>query len=275
MRFLRRRREAAPMSAIGVTDVGVVRSVNQDNFLTLLGRDAPLGGALLAVADGMGGHAAGEVASQMSLELLTDSLSSASSPSPQSLRQAVERANSGVYHASQRPDLRGMGTTLVAALLAGADLLLCNVGDSRAYLMRDGALNQLTQDHSWVGEMVASGHLTPQQAAVHPRRNVLTRALGVGESVQVDTTSVSLKRGDIVLICSDGLHGLVDDWMMAAILDRRAKSLKKIARELVESAKRAGGPDNITVVVARMDSHAQPLQTQSAVDRLGVTLPPC
>ena len=163
-----------------------------------------------------------------------------------------------------------MGTTLVAGLLVGSALLICNVGDSRAYLLRSGILTRLTRDHSWVGEMVAHGVLTPEQAATHPRRNVITRALGVAEYVEVDVTRVALRQGDRVMLCSDGLHGLVNDDAISEILC--GKSLKRVARELVESAKRAGGADNITVIAAQMDADIPAPDTGG--DSLGITLPP-
>jgi serine/threonine protein phosphatase PrpC len=273
MRFLRRRRaEESPISATGITDVGNVRSSNEDNFTVLLGPDAPLGDALLAVADGMGGHSAGEVASQISLDALAYALSDTSSPTKHSLREAVEVANRRVYFASSLGNLHGMGTTLVVGLLVGSLLHVCNVGDSRAYLLRAGRLMQLTRDHSWVGDMVDKGFLTPEQASAHPRRNVITRALGVGESVQVDVTRIILRKGDRMLFCSDGLHGLVDDGTIAAILSR--KSLRGAARELVRSAKRAGGDDNITVIVAQMDSAVQVVQSENIAESPEITLPP-
>ena len=273
MRFLRRSRaNATSMSAFGITDVGVVRSSNEDNFAVLLGEDAPLGEALLAVADGMGGHASGEVASQISLDALIDALSKTSSLSEQSFRRAVDVANRRVHSASRLDGLQGMGTTLVAGLVVGGALIICNVGDSRAYLLRAGRLMQLTRDHSWVGDMVDKGFLTPEQASAHPRRNVITRALGVGESVQVDVTRIILRKGDRMLFCSDGLHGLVDDGTIAAILSR--KSLRGAARELVRSAKRAGGDDNITVIVAQMDSAVQVVQSENIAESPEITLPP-
>lgn len=274
MRFLRAGRTVSTsMSATGLTDVGVVRSSNQDNFAVRLGKDAPVGEALLAVADGMGGHAAGEIASQMSLDLFIDALSTSPAPTERSLRAAAEQANDGVYKASfLGPNMRGMGTTLVAGMLVGGVLHICNVGDSRAYLLREGRLAQLTRDHSWVGDMVARGLLTPEQASVHPRRNVLTRALGVGGDVQVDVTRAFLRQGDRILLCSDGLYGLVDESTIAAILNRR--SLRAASRDLVRLANRAGGTDNITVVVAQMDLAVEAVESATIADNPEDTLTP-
>ena len=152
-------------------------------------------------------------------------------------------------------------------------LHICNVGDSRAYLLRDGRLSQLTRDHSWVGDMVARGLLTPEQAAVHPRRSVLTRALGVSEFVQVDVTRVSLRQGDRILLCSDGLYGVVDENTIATVLNRG--SLRSAARELVRLANNAGGTDNITVVVAQMDAAVEVVEseTDGPVDTLAPGTP--
>ena len=274
MRFLRRwYRRASPISAAGITDAGVVRSSNQDDFLVLLGKDAPTGEALLAVADGMGGHSAGEIASRMALDLLRYELSKTSSPTEESLRRAVLLSNEGVYLESTLvSNLRGMGTTLVAGLLVGSVLLICNIGDSRAYLLRSGVLQLLTRDHSWVNEMVAQGNLTPEQASIHPRRNVITRALGVAEYVQVDVSRILLQQGDRILLCSDGLHGLVNDDLLSEILGKRY--VKRVARELVETAKRAGGTDNITVIVAQIDSEIPSDRPDSTADSHSITLPP-
>ena len=279
--FFRRKR---PVSVFGDTDVGRVRSVNQDSVVVRAGDDAPLGEALIAVADGMGGHAAGEVASQMSLDLLISSLASASAPDERAMRDAFSRANAGVFSAaSQNPEYRGMGTTLVAGLLTGDELIIGNVGDSRMYLYRDGELARVTQDHSWVGEMVAAGALTEEQAAKHPRRNILTRALGVESSVEADAGRIALKRGDRLILCSDGLHGMVDDKTIAGVVGGKSLDLKKAARELIDLANKAGGTDNITVALARIDADLESAETRdmstasarsSAVDTLSVTLPP-
>ena len=271
-----------PVSVFGDTDVGRVRSANQDSVVVRAGNDAPLGEALIAVADGMGGHAAGEVASQMSLDLLITSLASASAPDERALRDAFSRANAGVFSAaSQNPEYRGMGTTLVAGLLTGDELIIGNVGDSRMYLYRDGELARVTQDHSWVGEMVAAGALTEEQAANHPRRNILTRALGVASSVEADLGRVALKRGDRLILCSDGLHGMVDDKTIAGVVGGKSLDLKKAARELIDLANKAGGTDNITVALARIDADLEVSETRdapsarrSAADTLSETLPP-
>lgn len=271
-----------PVSAFGETDVGRVRSANQDDFDVKMGEESPLGEALVAVADGMGGHAAGEVASEMSLKLLIESLAGESAPSEDALRRAFARANAGVFReASAKPEYRGMGTTLVAALFAGGDMIIGNVGDSRMYLRRDGKLERITKDHSWVGEMVAAGALTEEQAARHPRRNILTRALGVGASVEADIGRLKLRRGDRIMLCSDGLHGMVDDKTISEIMGARSLDLKKAARELIDLANKAGGTDNITVALARIDADAKPGEAETPPSAGGApdaqsaaTLPP-
>ena len=271
-----------PVSAFGDTDVGRVRSANQDDLAVKMGEESPLGEALVAVADGMGGHAAGEVASEMSLKLLIESLAGESAPSEDALRRAFARANAGVFgEASAKPEYRGMGTTLVAALFAGGGMIIGNVGDSRMYLWRGGELERVTKDHSWVGEMVAAGALTEEQAARHPRRNILTRALGVGASVEADIMRLQLRRGDRVMLCSDGLHGMVDDKTIAEIMGARSLDLKKAVSELIELANKAGGTDNITVALARIDADAKPGEAESPASaaaapdaQSAATLPP-
>lgn len=271
-----------PVSAFGDTDVGRVRSANQDDYAVKMGEESPLGEALVAVADGMGGHAAGEVASEMSLKLLIESLAGESAPSEDALRRAFARANAGVFReASAKPEYRGMGTTLVAALFAGGDMIIGNVGDSRMYLRRDGKLERITKDHSWVGEMVAAGALTEEQAARHPRRNILTRALGVGASVEADIGRLRLRRGDRIMLCSDGLHGMVDDKTISEIMGARSLDLKKAVSELIRLANKAGGTDNITVALARIDADAKGARTEETPASAGVsdaqsaaTLPP-
>jgi len=223
----------------GATDVGRVRDGNEDGYLI----DEPIG--LVAIADGMGGHRAGEVASATALEALRAAVHSG-----RPIGEAVAAANDAVFFKSLTDkELAGMGTTLTAATLAADDTFLVgHVGDSRAYLLRDGAFQQLTIDHSRVQEMVEDGQLTAEEAAVHPMRNIVTRAIGVDSRVQVDVYSVDLHPGDRVLFCSDGLTDMLPDDAVAAELGREADPAR-VATQLVDAANRAGGVDNITVVI--------------------------
>jgi len=226
--------------AAGVTDVGRVRDGNEDDFLDQANR---LG--LVAVADGMGGHRAGEVASATALEALRAAVASG-----QPLRDAIEGANDAVLEKSvSDQELHGMGTTLTAGML-GSDgyLVVGHVGDSRAYLVRDGELTQITNDHSLVEEMVRGGELTPEQAEVHPRRSIITRALGIDPQVEVDEYPIELQPGDRILFCSDGLTTMVRPDEIASILSREREP-KRAAQLLVDAANAAGGEDNITAVI--------------------------
>ena len=225
------------------TDVGRVRQNNEDNLL--------VASPLFAVADGMGGHAAGEVASGIAVQLLGDTFSADRTAG--GLADAVRAANRAVWErAQQQPDLRGMGTTLTAVALVeddGQDVLaVVNVGDSRAYRLQQGELEQLTEDHSLVEELVRSGRLSAEEAQVHPQKHVLTRVLGVDPDVEVDCFRIIPYEGDRFLLASDGLFNEVDDRTIASVL-RRTEDPDAAAAELVELAKGNGGSDNITVVV--------------------------
>ncbi len=226
--------------AAGVTDVGRVRDGNEDDYIDQADR---LG--LVAVADGMGGHRAGEVASATALEALRAAVANG-----QSLRDAIEGANDAVLEksASDR-ELHGMGTTLTAGML-GSDghLVVGHVGDSRAYLVRDGELTQITHDHSLVEEMVRGGELTPEQAEVHPQRSIITRALGIDPQIEVDEYPIDLQPGDRILLCSDGLTTMVRPDEIASILNRE-RDPKRAAQLLVDAANEAGGEDNVTAVI--------------------------
>ncbi|HKH26334.1 MAG TPA: Stp1/IreP family PP2C-type Ser/Thr phosphatase [Acidimicrobiia bacterium] len=226
--------------AAGVTDVGRVRDGNEDDFIDQVDR---LG--LVAVADGMGGHRAGEVASATALEALRAAVANG-----RSLRDAIEGANDAVLEKSESDrELHGMGTTLTAGML-GSDgqLVVGHVGDSRAYLVRDGELTQITNDHSLVEEMVRGGELTPEQAEVHPRRSIITRALGIDPQVEVDEYPIDLRLGDRILLCSDGLTTMVRPDDIAGILNREHDP-KRAAQLLVDAANEAGGEDNVTAVI--------------------------
>jgi len=221
------------------TDVGRVREGNEDGYLI----DEAIG--LVALADGMGGHLGGEVASATALEALRAGVTSGNP-----LRESIEDANRAVYDKSLTDSsLHGMGTTLTAGtLVSGGTLLIGHVGDSRAYMFRDGTLRRVTTDHSHVEELVRDGKITEDEAAVHPMRSVITRALGIDESVDVDVYPLELAIGDLVVFCSDGLTDMVHEDAIAAEL-RRESDAKRAATRLVDTANRAGGVDNITVVV--------------------------
>ncbi|MFS8636725.1 MAG: Stp1/IreP family PP2C-type Ser/Thr phosphatase [Gemmatimonadota bacterium] len=244
--------------ATGITDRGLRRPSNEDVFRVR----EDIG--LFLVADGMGGHAAGDVASGIAAEVVeretSRALEAGAAPSAKLLAEAVEAAHRAIVDRSEaEPALSGMGTTLTAALVeADASLLhLAHVGDSRAYLLRDGELRRLTRDHTWVQQQVDTGRLSEAEARIHPGANVLLRALGGNaESVEVDTDQVPLSAGDLLLLCTDGLSGTVDDGDLLAILDRPLP-LETIANQLVEAARLRGGPDNITAVLVRFAPSGQ------------------
>jgi serine/threonine protein phosphatase PrpC len=222
------------------TDVGRVRTNNEDGLIT--------SDRLFAVADGMGGHQGGEVASDMALRTLEDAFVE---PTTEGLLEAARTANDAVYErAAGDSELRGMGTTLVAiAPVEDSDSLAwVNVGDSRLYLLRDGDLTQISEDHSLVQEAVRAGELSPEEAQTHPQRNIVTRALGIDANVVIDGDEVNAFAGDRYLLCSDGLYDFVDDALIASTL-RRLDDPTEAARELVRVANEGGGRDNITVVV--------------------------
>jgi len=226
-------------SAGARTDVGRGRPENEDSILV------DEAGGLYAVADGMGGHRAGEVASATAIETLQ-----AAYRGGRPLDEAIEEANAAVFSkGADDPALRGMGTTLTAVTLVDRrTALLGHVGDSRAYLLRDGAVTQVTEDHSLVEQLVREGRLSPEEAQSHPQRAIITRALGVDAQVEVDTYRIDLKAGDRLLICSDGLTNMLSDDTIAATL-RRHPDPQQAADTLVDMANQAGGDDNITVVI--------------------------
>ncbi len=225
------------------TDTGLVRSVNQDLAIETAN--------LFAVADGMGGHAGGEVAARMAVDAVTSAFSR--QPTGAGLAEAVTEANTVVWqHSLENPELRGMGTTLTAVGLVNEDgrdvLALVNVGDSRSYRFHDGEITQLTTDHSLAEEMVRSGELTSGEAAVHPHRHILTRALGVSADVNVDLWRIQPVRGDRFLLCSDGLTNELDSDQISEVLSS-VTDPGKAAELLVQAARTHGGSDNITAVV--------------------------
>ena len=230
------------LSAGFATNRGLDRQTNEDSFLVRRG--------LYVVCDGMGGARAGEVASQMACERMVGV--DPAQAGKEDIRAAIVDANERISARSMtEPKLLGMGTTLTLALIRDSTLLLGHVGDSRAYLLHEGVLRQLTDDHSWVGEMVRRGEITTEQAAVHPHRSVITKALGTDGEAEPDLVEVTLEPGDRLMLCSDGLSGMVRDPDIAEAL-RLAEGPQAAADALVAAALKGGGEDNITVLVVEM-----------------------
>ena len=264
----------------GRTDVGRTRDHNEDTFLVA---DLSTGhttvevgdksyliggrGALFMVADGMGGAAAGELASQLAAETIHAHLMAtwAKEPEPTReqfafrVREAVEEANARIHgYAKEHPDVRGMGTTVTAAGVYGADLYLAQIGDSRAYLVRRGVATQLTKDQSLTQRLVDAGELTEEEAEKSERRNIILQALGPDPQVRVDLTYEQLRRGDVLILCSDGLSGQVKREEFAEHATRLT-ALDQLCSALIDLANSRGGPDNITVVAARFEGPGLPL----------------
>ncbi len=246
------------------SDPGLKRTSNEDSYST-----RPDVG-LFVVADGMGGHVAGEVASRVAVEAIEAFVQETAGadknrtwPFPfdptvsleaNRLRAAFRLANRKIASAiADSQDLRGMATTASAVLLGPQGASVAHVGDSRVYVLRAGQLEQLTHDHSWVEEQVRAGTLTPTAARQHPWRNVVTRALSGGEDPEVDVTEVKPRPGERYLLCSDGLFTVVPDSRIAELLADQKASLDEISRALVEAANQAGGPDNITALILQID----------------------
>ena len=241
----------------GLSDVGRQREANEDNLV--------LASPVFAVADGMGGARAGEVASQMAADAFEDRRHEGTPE--QQLATVAKRANRRIHDLSRRDEAhRGMGTTLTAAMVAEGCVSIGHVGDSRAYRLRDGRLEQLTHDHSLVAELERSGQLTPEAAEHHPQRSIITRALGPEADVEVDTHSHPARPGDVYLLCSDGLTGMISDGDVTALMTGAA-SLEEAAESLIRAANQRGGKDNITVVLFRVDDDGTPEeQAAAAVD---------
>ena len=244
-----------PIQHAAATDPGRRRLRNEDAYVV----QPPL----FAVADGMGGAQAGEIASRIAASVLRESGAEAGEDAVVAL---IQEANRRVYEAAASDEARaGMGTTMTAALVAGDTVRIGHVGDSRAYRVRDGELEQLTDDHSLVAELVRSGRLSPEEADVHPQRSVITRVLGTDPEVDVDTFEVEARPGDVFMICSDGLTSMVDDASILGMVERNRASLVRAARALVDAANKGGGEDNITVIVFELgDDDAETTQVPPA-----------
>lgn len=235
---------------IGLSHRGRRRRHNEDAYVV----QPPL----FAVADGMGGAKAGEVASALAADAVQESGNDGESGEAR-VAALIEEANRRVFRrASEDREASGMGTTMTVALVEAGEVAIGHVGDSRAYLIRDGRLEQLTDDHSLVAELVRSGKLTPEEAETHPQRSVITRALGTEADVDVDTFSVQSAPGDLFLLCSDGLTSMVDDETILDAVERNRADLEEAAKALINAANRSGGEDNITVVFFEVDGGAEP-----------------
>ncbi|RAP78126.1 Stp1/IreP family PP2C-type Ser/Thr phosphatase [Paenibacillus montanisoli] len=234
------------------SDVGRVRSVNED---TAWSDSYEFGLTVAIVADGMGGHKAGEVASQLAVDTFREALQHVTAALPLEDRkllmsQAILQANEVIYDlGSNNEQFHNMGTTVVAALIQDDTSVIGHIGDSRVYKWKDGVLTQLTEDHTLVYELVKSGQITLEEAATHPRRNVITRALGTDEQIEVDIICTSWQAGDMLMLCSDGLVDMASPSSIVETLGREDLNLDQKADRLVQLALEAGGEDNITVIL--------------------------
>ena len=249
------------IEAYGRTDVGRRRKINEDSFLV-----SPET-SLYAVCDGMGGHNAGEVASKMAIETISAfversavekeitwpwGLDANVSFEANRLKTAIRLANARVYQAADnREELTGMGTTVVAVLVSPGLVTIGSAGDSRCYRVRDGELSQLTRDDSWVSAALGEGILNSDDVEHHPLRNVITKAVGARDTIDLDVVEHELKPGDVLMLCSDGLHGMINDQEIKRLLVPVPESLEEASARLVDAANEAGGRDNVSVVLLR------------------------
>lgn len=240
-------------------DTGLMRKLNEDSILCvtfeLRSHQGATSAGLFAVADGMGGHNAGEIASDLAARTFQEVcicslLAQPAGPPLSVLAEAFGKANNTVAEAARDRALQGMGTTLTASLIIGQDLYVAHIGDSRCYIINSREIFQVTRDHSLVQQLVDDGLLTPEQARMHPRRNEITRVLGYMPDTAPDLFQVKLYAGDSVLLCSDGLHGVLETSAIEQIVNR-APDLNKACIDLTSEANAAGGPDNISVIIVR------------------------
>lgn len=237
------------LKTFSITDIGRKRKVNQDFVYSSERFAGPLPNLFL-VADGMGGHNAGDYASRLAVETIVERSSGSLETNPlRVLDEAVQSANGLVRkRAQETPELQGMGTTVVAAVIDGRELYVANVGDSRLYIVNSGEIRQITKDHSWVEEMVRRGGIGKAEARNHPDKNIITRAVGAEETVRIDFFQVLLQEGDVILMCTDGLTNMLEDEEIRMTLDG-ARDIVEKAQGLVRAANERGGRDNISVVL--------------------------
>jgi protein phosphatase len=242
------------MKSFAITDIGLKRDVNQDFYYT---SDKTIGAFpnFYIVVDGMGGHKAGDYAAKLCVSEFVHRLEMSVAKTPIAMvEESLNAANDEVYRVSEsNADYAGMGTTFVCATISNRILTIANVGDSRAYLYHADRLEQISFDHSFVAEMMRRGELTAAEARIHPQKNMITRAVGIANRLDIDYFEADLTRGDIVLLCSDGLCGIEDDEAIAQIFAKHKQDLSLLGRQLVERALQEGGGDNITIVLAECE----------------------
>lgn len=240
---------------IGVkTDVGIVRDNNQDAYYVSSNKDYPL----FIIADGMGGHKAGEIASEMAIEIISKNLSNhliSSSVADEDIKDRIQdsisEANNKIYKKSMEDEkYSGMGTTVTLAFIADDKIFIGHVGDSRAYLLRNSILSQITEDHSLVEELIRNGSISKEEARYHPQRNIITRAVGTSMAIKADVIVESICKNDILLLCTDGLTNMVDDNQIKDFLIN-SEDIQKSCEELVKLSNNKGGFDNITVLAVK------------------------
>ncbi len=243
------------MEVFAYTDTGVSREENQDAYYYCQGEVS-----LYMVADGMGGHRDGEFASNLTAYTIEncfdehyEELAAGKLPIPKFINQAVQKANSEIFSFSKKDIEDGgtMGTTAVILVTKGDRAYIGHVGDSRAYLVRDGELQKLTTDHSLVEMLIRSGSITEEEAKTHPQRNIITRAVGTNEKIEVDIKSFDLKKGDIVFLTSDGLHGVLSEDYIIDKINETPEDLDGVCKDLIYEANELGGPDNITILMTK------------------------
>ncbi len=248
------------------SDTGRKRRRNEDSYVV-----AP---PLFAVADGMGGAQAGEIASKLAAAALEDTDSGELSGQERVI-SLIQEANRRVYERSNEdPNASGMGTTITVALVEDGGVTIGHVGDSRAYRYRDGGIEQITEDHSLVNELMKSGKLSPEEAETHPQRSVITRALGTDPDVDVDSFTLETQEGDVFLLCSDGLTTMVDDNEILDVLEKYHTDLDRATKSLVSAANRGGGEDNITVIAFAISDGDEPAHVSSIEDTMETAVSP-
>lgn len=240
------------MESYAITDIGMKRQMNQDYIFCA---ENPIGNFpnLFIVADGMGGHKAGDYASRTCVDCVVDSIKNSQLKTPISiLEEAIQKANAQVLTDSQtNTEYEGMGTTFVSAVIIDQNLYVANIGDSRLYIMNDSGIRQITQDHSLVEEMIRNGEIERKESRLHPNKNIITRALGTSKEITADYFEVELQKDDMVLLCSDGLSNMMEDEDIMYVV-RRYSDISTAGNKLIEKANACGGKDNISIILIRV-----------------------